>query len=176
MMTNTKPQRNRKSLKRIFSTKHTEQMVSFLINVIMFKSHCFAKLKYCQPKGLLFNLGDWFFLVTCHDDQNRHFGELIACSLFFFFFFHLILFHECARHRDDHCFSFTDCFFVFLFSAEIIMLDGLTCVYRSNVDLFFYVMGSSNENEVNVLSGFQMVYLFTVCGRKLVNFHGYTLY
>ena len=95
---------------------------------------------------------------------------------FFFFFFHLILFHECARHRDDHCFSFTDCFFVFLFSAEIIMLDGLTCVYRSNVDLFFYVMGSSNENEVNVLSGFQMVYLFTVCGRKLVNFYRYTLY
>lgn len=28
------------------------------------------------------------------------------------------------------------------------MLDGLTCVYKSNVDLFFYVMGSSNENEV----------------------------
>lgn len=33
-------------------------------------------------------------------------------------------------------------------NAEIIMLDGLTCVYRSNVDLFFYVMGSSQENEV----------------------------
>ncbi|XP_044168705.1 coatomer subunit zeta-1-like [Acropora millepora] len=33
-------------------------------------------------------------------------------------------------------------------NAEIIMLDGLTCVYRSNVDLFFYVMGSSNENEL----------------------------
>ena len=31
------------------------------------------------------------------------------------------------------------------------MLDGLTCVYRSNVDLFFYVMGSSNENEVRVI-------------------------
>lgn len=30
------------------------------------------------------------------------------------------------------------------------MLDGLTCVYRSNVDLYFYVMGSSNENEVQV--------------------------
>ena len=30
------------------------------------------------------------------------------------------------------------------------MLDGLTCVYRSNVDLFFYVMGSSNENEVSL--------------------------
>ncbi|KAK2547744.1 Coatomer subunit zeta-1 [Acropora cervicornis] len=41
--------------------------------------------------------------------------------------------------------------------AEIIMLDGLTCVYRSNVDLFFYVMGSSNENElilVSVLNAF----------------------
>ena len=34
-------------------------------------------------------------------------------------------------------------------SAEIIMLDGLTCVYKSNVDLFFYVMGSSHENEVS---------------------------
>lgn len=33
-------------------------------------------------------------------------------------------------------------------NAEIIMLDGLTCVYKSNVDLFFYVMGSSHENEV----------------------------
>ncbi|EEC01119.1 zeta-coat protein, putative [Ixodes scapularis] len=32
-------------------------------------------------------------------------------------------------------------------NAEIIMLDGLTCVYRSNVDLFFYVMGSNHENE-----------------------------
>lgn len=34
-------------------------------------------------------------------------------------------------------------------NAEIIMLDGLTCVYRSNVDLFFYVMGSCHENEVS---------------------------
>lgn len=33
-------------------------------------------------------------------------------------------------------------------NAEIIMLDGLTCVYRSYVDLFFYVMGNSSENEV----------------------------
>jgi hypothetical protein len=37
-------------------------------------------------------------------------------------------------------------------NAEIIMLDGLTCVYRSNVDLFFYVMGSSHENEVFMLN------------------------
>lgn len=33
-------------------------------------------------------------------------------------------------------------------NAEIIMLDGITCLYKSNVDLFFYVMGSSHENEV----------------------------
>ena len=34
--------------------------------------------------------------------------------------------------------------------SEVIMLDGLTCVYRSNVDLFFYVMGNSNENGVRL--------------------------
>lgn len=28
------------------------------------------------------------------------------------------------------------------------MLDGMTCVYKSSVDLFFYVMGSANENGV----------------------------
>jgi hypothetical protein len=39
-------------------------------------------------------------------------------------------------------------------NAEIIMLDGLTCVYRSSVDLYFYVMGSSNENGVS-LSNFE---------------------
>ncbi|GFR17464.1 coatomer subunit zeta-1 [Trichonephila clavipes] len=33
-------------------------------------------------------------------------------------------------------------------NAEVIMLDGLTVVYRSNVDLFFYVMGSCHENEL----------------------------
>lgn len=33
-------------------------------------------------------------------------------------------------------------------NSEIIMLENMTCVYKSNVDLFFYVMGSSHENEV----------------------------
>lgn len=32
------------------------------------------------------------------------------------------------------------------------MLDGLICVYRSNVDFFFYVMGFFNENEVRVIN------------------------
>lgn len=39
-------------------------------------------------------------------------------------------------------------------NAEIIMLDGLTCVYKSNVDLFFYVMGGSHENEVFLQTSF----------------------
>ncbi|ESP02981.1 hypothetical protein LOTGIDRAFT_156936 [Lottia gigantea] len=33
-------------------------------------------------------------------------------------------------------------------NAEIIMFEGLTCVYKSNVDLFFYVIGSTQENEL----------------------------
>lgn len=33
-------------------------------------------------------------------------------------------------------------------NTEIIIHEGLICVYKSNVDLFFYVMGSANENEV----------------------------
>jgi hypothetical protein len=37
-------------------------------------------------------------------------------------------------------------------NAEIIMLDGLTVVYRSNIDLFFYVVGSTNENEIMLVS------------------------
>lgn len=37
-------------------------------------------------------------------------------------------------------------------NAEIIMLDGLTCVYKSNVDLFFYVMGGTHENELILMS------------------------
>lgn len=43
-------------------------------------------------------------------------------------------------------------------NAEIIMLDGLTCVYRSNVDLFFYIMGSSHENELILCSVLNCLY------------------
>nr|XP_023018196.1 coatomer subunit zeta-1 [Leptinotarsa decemlineata] len=43
-------------------------------------------------------------------------------------------------------------------NAEIIMLDGLTCLYRSNVDLFFYVMGSSHENELILMSILNCLY------------------
>ena len=37
-------------------------------------------------------------------------------------------------------------------NSEIIMLDGLTVVYRSNIDLFFYVVGSTSENEIMLVS------------------------
>merc|ERR1712107_333407 len=34
-------------------------------------------------------------------------------------------------------------------NAEIIMLDGLTCLYKSSVDLFFYVMFWPRERVVD---------------------------
>lgn len=34
-------------------------------------------------------------------------------------------------------------------NGEIILLDGYTVVYRSSVDLFFYVIGSYDENPVS---------------------------
>lgn len=43
-------------------------------------------------------------------------------------------------------------------NAEIIMLDGLTCVYKNNVDLFFYVMGSIHENELILVSVLNCLY------------------
>ncbi|KAF7996435.1 hypothetical protein HCN44_002067 [Aphidius gifuensis] len=37
-------------------------------------------------------------------------------------------------------------------NSEIIMMDGMTCVYQSSVDLYFYVMGDSHENELILMS------------------------
>ncbi|CAF0733841.1 unnamed protein product [Brachionus calyciflorus] len=37
-------------------------------------------------------------------------------------------------------------------NGEIIMIDGLTIVYRSIVDLHFYVIGSTSENEIILVS------------------------
>ncbi|XP_010210468.1 PREDICTED: coatomer subunit zeta-1-like, partial [Tinamus guttatus] len=31
--------------------------------------------------------------------------------------------------------------------SEIALLEGLTVVYRSSIDLYFYVIGSPHENE-----------------------------
>lgn len=40
----------------------------------------------------------------------------------------------------------------FLLSSqgEIALLEGLTVVYKSSIDLYFYVIGSSYENEVRI--------------------------
>ncbi|CAG7836138.1 unnamed protein product [Allacma fusca] len=43
-------------------------------------------------------------------------------------------------------------------NSEVIMLDGLTCVYKSNVDLFFYVMGSCNDNELLLMAVLHCLY------------------
>merc|ERR1712098_889806 len=37
-------------------------------------------------------------------------------------------------------------------NSEIIMLDGMTCLYKSSVDLFFYVLGSGQENELLLMA------------------------
>lgn len=36
----------------------------------------------------------------------------------------------------------------FLPADEIAFLEGMTIVYKSSIDLFFYVAGSAQENEV----------------------------
>ena len=38
------------------------------------------------------------------------------------------------------------------------MYDGLTVVYKSSVDLFFYVLGSSKENEILLTSVLNCIY------------------
>lgn len=46
---------------------------------------------------------------------------------------------------------------LFYVLGEIALLEGLTVVYKSNIDLFFYVIGSSHENEVSLIEGFLMI-------------------
>ncbi|KAK4006307.1 hypothetical protein OUZ56_011461 [Daphnia magna] len=43
-------------------------------------------------------------------------------------------------------------------NTEIIMLENMTCVYKSNVDLYFYVMGSNHENELILVSVLNCLY------------------
>ena len=38
------------------------------------------------------------------------------------------------------------------------MLDGMTCLYKSNVDLFFYIIGSGQENELLLMSVLDCLY------------------
>lgn len=43
-------------------------------------------------------------------------------------------------------------------NGEIIMLDNMTIVYRSNVDLYFYVIGSTTDNEIMLVSVLNCLY------------------
>ncbi|XP_058042358.1 coatomer subunit zeta-1-like [Ahaetulla prasina] len=36
--------------------------------------------------------------------------------------------------------------------SEIALLEGLTVVYKSSIDLYFYVIGSSYENEIMLMA------------------------
>ncbi|KAI2566090.1 COPZ1 isoform 1, partial [Pan troglodytes] len=36
--------------------------------------------------------------------------------------------------------------------SEIALLEGLTVVYKSSIDLYFYVIGSSYENELMLMA------------------------
>jgi len=42
--------------------------------------------------------------------------------------------------------------------SEIALLEGLTVVYKGNVDLFFYVVGSAQENELMLTSVLTCLY------------------
>uniref|UniRef100_A0A914HYE4 Coatomer subunit zeta n=1 Tax=Globodera rostochiensis TaxID=31243 RepID=A0A914HYE4_GLORO len=54
-------------------------------------------------------------------------------------------------------------------NADIILLDGLVCLYRYNVDLFFYVIGSAQENELILQSVLNCLYdAFSIILRKNV--------
>lgn len=46
--------------------------------------------------------------------------------------------------------------------GEIALLEGLTVVYKSNIDLFFYVIGSSHENEVGDLKNIFIIFFTTL--------------
>ncbi|TGZ59051.1 hypothetical protein CRM22_009299 [Opisthorchis felineus] len=42
--------------------------------------------------------------------------------------------------------------------AEITLLDGATCVYRSSSDVYFYVIGDAAENELLLVSALNCLY------------------
>ncbi|VEL23481.1 unnamed protein product [Protopolystoma xenopodis] len=42
--------------------------------------------------------------------------------------------------------------------GEITLFEGTTCVYKSNVDLFFYIVGDISENELILISALNCLY------------------
>lgn len=43
-------------------------------------------------------------------------------------------------------------------NLQVLMLDGMTVLYKSNVDLYFYVLGGQHENELLLMSVLNCVY------------------
>lgn len=52
----------------------------------------------------------------------------------------------------------------FLLTDEIAFLEGMTIVYKSSIDLFFYVVGSAQENEVSLLNRLVDVFFTAAIG------------
>jgi hypothetical protein len=46
----------------------------------------------------------------------------------------------------------------FYYIGEIILYDNKVVLYRSNIDIYFYVVGSPDENELILLSMFNTFY------------------
>jgi len=43
-------------------------------------------------------------------------------------------------------------------NAEILLYDGQTCVFKNNIDLFFYVVGDADENELLLMNVLTTLY------------------
>ncbi len=53
-------------------------------------------------------------------------------------------------------------------SDEIIMHEGVTAVYKVNVDLFFAVLGAQNENEVHFNIHVRLRSSVSICNIKYI--------
>lgn len=63
-------------------------------------------------------------------------------------------------NKSASCLSFCLSITIAVFSPpsadEIAFLEGMTIVYKTSIDLFFYVVGSAQENEVRSIKLNQM--------------------
>lgn len=60
--------------------------------------------------------------------------------------------HNTHVSNRTHTHIHTYVLFLTQSAAELVMFDGVTAVYRSNVDLLFYIVGSQDENELMLMS------------------------
>ena len=89
---------------------------------------------------------NWILLLYLHCYTSQYYDSTFA-SLKEQQKFEETLFNKTHR-ANGKCRMNTVAIISDVLTAEIVMLEGTTCVYRSNVDLYFYVVGSQIENEV----------------------------